>query len=407
MRHSTYQIDSNDPGEDRIIVHITESMQVYCVLDGHGGGMAADMAQIHLMNQIDHKKDLIIANENDPEVVSELLIDIFIDCDQIILAACKEKSSTMNSDATMQAKFAPFKAGCCALVLLVVGTMAYVVHVGDSRAILCSTDKDSSKEISISDTDVTFTRVTMKSNRIRPFSLKSDEELKGLDLLYQEKSYAGRLRSMRGYDVGGSNFFYRGMGLFIQGITLDHTCSVEEELAVVKYLSSDPDPIRQSENDKRRFGTAAIPRVAGSLAVTRALGDAYLKRADMSLEPYSRHIPYITCVPAVSYRKLGTQDVSIILASDGFWNFIKLNEIGCLMQQQEDIETVLELGSSADQVEKAFHNEDLAKSLALKCLQNAADACRIDTQALIDMPPGPKRRGMIDDISVIVVHLPK
>lgn len=101
----------------------------------------------------------------------------------------------------------------------------------------------------------------------------------------------------------------------LQGITLDHTCQVDEEVAVVKYLSKDPDPIRQSENDKRRFGNAAIPRVAGSLAVTRALGDGYLKRCDMSLEPFSRHVPYITCLPTVSFKKIQPHDVAIVLAS--------------------------------------------------------------------------------------------
>lgn len=29
----------------------------------------------------------------------------------------------------------------------------------------------------------------------------------------------------------------------------------------------------------------------------------------------------------------------------------------------------------------------------------------MDARALIDMPPGPKRRAMIDDISVLVVQL--
>lgn len=81
-------------------------------------------------------------------------------------------------------------------------------------------------------------------------------------------------------------------------------------------------------------------RVAGSLSVTRAFGDMYLKKADIrcvfyvvsishfttsysvcaltrmcSLNPYQQHVPYITCHPTVYFRKLHSRDTNIILAS--------------------------------------------------------------------------------------------
>ena len=47
-----------------------------------------------------------------------------------------------------------------------------------------------------------------------------------------------------------------------------------------------------------------IRRVAGSLAVTRALGDLYLKKREFSFHPYKEHVPYITVTPEVYFREV-------------------------------------------------------------------------------------------------------
>jgi hypothetical protein len=67
-----------------------------------------------------------------------------------------------------------------------------------------------------------------------------------------------------------------------------------------------------------------IRRVAGSLAVTRALGDAYLKTPLLSFYPYKRHAPFITARPEVNCRLLPTggdpkTSQVLILATDGVW----------------------------------------------------------------------------------------
>jgi serine/threonine protein phosphatase PrpC len=60
-----------------------------------------------------------------------------------------------------------------------------------------------------------------------------------------------------------------------------------------------------------------IKRVAGSLAVTRALGDAYLKTPKLSFLPYKKHAPYITARPEVNCRLLVKEgDKVLILATD-------------------------------------------------------------------------------------------
>lgn len=67
-----------------------------------------------------------------------------------------------------------------------------------------------------------------------------------------------------------------------------------------------------------------IKRVAGSLAVTRALGDAYLKTPLLSFSPFKHHAPYITARPEVSYRLLPREEDRktthvLILGTDGVW----------------------------------------------------------------------------------------
>ena len=60
--------------------------------------------------------------------------------------------------------------------------------------------------------------------------------------------------------------------------------------------------------------------MAGSLAVTRALGDAYLKTPLLSFFPYKRHAPYITARPEVNCRPIVKDgDKVLILATDGVW----------------------------------------------------------------------------------------
>ncbi|EJK57200.1 hypothetical protein THAOC_22784, partial [Thalassiosira oceanica] len=81
--------------------------------------------------------------------------------------------------------------------------------------------------------------------------------------------------------------------------------------------------LRRCNNAPKAISSASsggIKRVAGSLAVTRALGDAYLKTPRLSFFPYKRHAPYITARPEVNCRVLTKgADRILTLASDGVW----------------------------------------------------------------------------------------
>ena len=67
---------------------------------------------------------------------------------------------------------------------------------------------------------------------------------------------------------------------------------------------------------------SCVPRVAGTLMVSRALGDAYLKRRSLSFDRFQR-AEYIGSVPemTVLFAQEQFQDV-IVMASDGIWDLV-------------------------------------------------------------------------------------
>jgi serine/threonine protein phosphatase PrpC len=97
-------------------------------------------------------------------------------------------------------------------------------------------------------------------------------------------------------------------------LTTDHSAYNPAEVTAV---------LRRSNNAPRAISAGVgggIKRVAGSLAVTRALGDAYLKTPLLSFNPYKRHSPYISARPEVNCRPIVKDgDKVLILATDGVW----------------------------------------------------------------------------------------
>jgi serine/threonine protein phosphatase PrpC len=97
-------------------------------------------------------------------------------------------------------------------------------------------------------------------------------------------------------------------------LTTDHSAYNPAEVTAV---------IRRCNNAPRAISAGVgggIKRVAGSLAVTRALGDAYLKTPQLSFFPYNRHAPYITARPEVNCRPIVKDgDKVLVLATDGVW----------------------------------------------------------------------------------------
>ncbi|KAL3777664.1 hypothetical protein ACHAW5_010988 [Stephanodiscus triporus] len=105
-------------------------------------------------------------------------------------------------------------------------------------------------------------------------------------------------------------------------LTTDHSAYNPAEVnAVLRRCNNAPKAISSASS-------GGIKRVAGSLAVTRALGDAYLKTPRLSFFPYKRHAPYITARPEVNCRVLTKgADRILTLASDGVWERASGDEV--------------------------------------------------------------------------------
>mmetsp|Transcript_17830 Transcript_17830/g.17906 ORF Transcript_17830/g.17906 Transcript_17830/m.17906 type:complete len:246 (+) Transcript_17830:2-739(+) len=202
----------------------------------------------------------------------------------------------------------------------------------------------------------------------------------------------------------------------LSALTRDHTCESHSERLAVSHLTSDPSPYAQSANDKRKYGRLAITRVAGSLAVTRAFGDGYLKLKELSKEPFAKHVPYITARPTVCYAPVSSGHTALVLASDGLWNYVSAEEVLSILtayldsvdcSTEECVSSVSSIKSVNRDivVTENMSNDDvnIAKLLIDRCLENAAIALGQSVSYILAMQPGPTRRRCIDDVTVMVL----
>ena len=77
----------------------------------------------------------------------------------------------------------------------------------------------------------------------------------------------------------GNYFNHAYKGIEIAAVTTDHSCDSTLEADAIKAVTTDTNPIRRSIHGKNSNGRARQPspqplRVAGSLAVTRAMETA-------------------------------------------------------------------------------------------------------------------------------------
>ena len=79
-------------------------------------------------------------------------------------------------------------------------------------------------------------------------------------------------------------------------VSTDHSCSNSHETKLVIERSHDRNAIRMSKDDViAGLGTLGAQRVAGSLAMTRAFGDFYLKCPELSMAPFKVDGTLILC----------------------------------------------------------------------------------------------------------------
>ena len=165
-------------------------------------------------------------------------------------------------------------------------------------------------------------------------------------------------------------------------LSVDHTCANPLEADDVKARCWDKTPIRPnifgfnptfinrgeesltsttssliSRSSSLKAGSSGIMsqppreydismhRVAGSLMVTRALGDHYLKSSLHSPPLFSSGCPYISCEPEVHWRVLQPQDMFALMGCDGIWDNVtnaEAIEIVTIALQNEALQPILE-----------------------------------------------------------------
>ncbi|GMH48686.1 hypothetical protein TrVE_jg14500 [Triparma verrucosa] len=179
-------------------------------------------------------------------------------------------------------------------------------------------------------------------------------------------------------------------------LTLDHNCYNSTEIKLVQARTEDPNSISQASK-------GGIKRVAGSLAVTRALGDAYLKSEKLSFHPYKAHCPYITAVPVVEeYSGTGTLNPFMVMASDGVWEHLPNKAVTLTLQNHREGKPV-----SAKKDDKGRVSSTPSEAILNATLDKICTIRKKSRQELEMLKKGRGRRGKHDDITVLVVDLEK
>lgn len=137
---SISQLESNLPGEDRYSYRIlTEDIKCFCVIDGHGGYLAADLTLQYLLDMIINeitKSGLISCKSTK---VYEIITKCFIEMDELIMNRVKqaldivqrEQSDMYGYSDTLTSRKKLFQlAGCCVIVTIILGDQLYVAHTG-------------------------------------------------------------------------------------------------------------------------------------------------------------------------------------------------------------------------------------------------------------------------------------
>jgi serine/threonine protein phosphatase PrpC len=218
-------------------------------------------------------------------------------------------------------------------------------------------------------------------------------------------------------------------------LTKDHTPYNQKEASLVRERCNyAPRAISTSTN-------GGIQRVAGSLSVTRALGDAYLKTPTLSFSPYKAHAPYISALPEVSARILSQQDRLLVLASDGVWERVDGEEIAqwmgdyfkrqvygrpavqsplvtrpptpCSVERNRSRRmrmlptrkslSVIEQEALYARILNMTHVSDMIVSKVLNKVRRKHKMPDIET--LMSLPKGHSRRSKHDDITTLVIDL--
>ncbi|KAM7479125.1 hypothetical protein LguiA_027338 [Lonicera macranthoides] len=167
-------------------------------------------------------------------------------------------------------------------------------------------------------------------------------------------------------------------------LSRDHNVAHEEVRKEVKALHPDDSSILDY--------CGGVWRIKGIIQVSRSIGDVYLKKPEFSRDPFFQEFgspitlkrPLLTAEPSIISRKLRPEDLFLIFASDGLWEYLS---------DEEAVEIVLKTPRAG-----------VAKRLVRAALEKAAKKQQMRYKDIQKIDKG-NRRHFHDDTTVIVVYL--
>lgn len=176
----------------------------------------------------------------------------------------------------------------------------------------------------------------------------------------------------------------KNMLVVAERLSVDHNVGVEEVRKEVEALHPDDSHIV--------VFSRGVWRIKGIIQVSRSIGDVYLKKPEFSRDHLFHHfrlpIPLkkavMTAEPSILIRKLKSNDLFLIFASDGLW-------------EQLSDEAAVEIVSRNPR-------SGIAKRLVRAALQTAARKREMRYEDIKRIQKG-ARRHFHDDITVVVIYL--
>jgi len=173
-------------------------------------------------------------------------------------------------------------------------------------------------------------------------------------------------------------------------LSIDQNTNSKHEKKVVLDRSGDENAIRKNEKNTTPANILAIDRVAGSLMVTRAIGDAYLKHKEYSYNPLIPHLPYISAEPDINCITLKPGDDFVIMGSDGLWEHVTNIEAAQLVVEYIQ--------------NNPTNTNNVCQYMIDYLIKKIANTYNWKPKRLMETLPG-ERRKLHDDITIIVIFL--
>ena len=341
-------VAANTHNEDRACFGYVrnQSLALFSLFDGHGGPVCSSYCAAEF-----------------PEIADTYFSQIHNTNASSIEAALRASYENMDREFLATEGVRKKTSGACALTLVLGKERITTAHVGDCRAVLCrrritreeETEKNEkmSKEMKISkgrsgsrmrivreygnanleNNEAQFCKNSKEKRASQSASLQFAEEEKIRIISPASKKSkpfsfsameppVSRISSTRSCSISQNGYISI---LEAIPLTRDHDVENESEVSDLQARTSDPTPLRRTPFHLKVPG--APLRVAGSLMVTRSLGDGYLKHKNLSMTPYSDYIPYIHASPEITSRLVSVSDLFVVLMSDGLHNLLTNEEI--------------------------------------------------------------------------------